>query len=228
MSNEPPAPPQQSAIGEIDGYHFDVSDLLGDEAADTVAAQPNEGQTAEPSRLEMTGDMSEAFGSSSTPGKIPVQEATPVQEPPKAPPRIGFLKIEARPSAEVYIDGVYKGDTPPAMSLRLRAGEHKVECRHPRYEDYREVLRIVNGELSRRIITLKKLRGTLNVVTLEGAEVYVDGKLVGVTPIRKPIDLDSGPHMVTLKKTGYHTWSSEVMVEPQKTLPLKITLSPRY
>jgi hypothetical protein len=228
-SATPQAPPQQSAIGEIDGYQFDVSDLLGDEVtADSVTAQPDVGQAAESNRLEMTGDMSRAYGSSSTPEQIPVQEATPVQEPPKAPPRMGFLKIDARPSAEVYIDGVYKGDTPPAISLKLRAGEHKVECRHPRYENYREVLRIVNGELSRRVITLKKLKGMLSVVTQEGAEVYVDGKLVGVTPIRKPINLDSGPHMVTLKKTGFHTWSSEVTVEPKKTLPLKITLSPRY
>jgi serine/threonine protein kinase len=229
VNDAPQPPPQQSAIGEIDGYQFNVSDLLGDEAAaDSVAGQPHAGQAVQQSRLEMTGDMSEAFGSSTTPDEIPVQEATPVQEPPRAPSRMGFLKIEARPSAEVYVDGIYKGDTPPAISLKLTAGKHKVECRHPRYEDYREVLRIVNGELSRRVITLKKLRGTLNVVTQEGAEIYVDGKLVGVTPIRKPIDLDSGPHMVTLKKTGFHTWSSEVTVEPKKTLPLKITLSPRY
>jgi serine/threonine-protein kinase len=179
----------------------------------------------------MTGDMSKAFNSTTKPKEPPVQETAPdiqLQEPPKAPPRMGYLKIEAHPSAEVYVEGVYKGDTPPVMSLKLKAGEHKVECRHPRYEDYREVLRIVNGELSRRVISLKKLEGTLSLVTQEGAEVYIDGKLVGVTPMRKPINLDSGPHMVTLKKSGFHTWSSEVTVEPKRTLPLKITLSPRY
>jgi serine/threonine protein kinase len=227
----PPAQSQQSAVGETDGFQFDVSELLGDQelATDSADAAPLDGgQSNETSQLQMTGDMSKAFSSASQPKKLPVQEAVPIQEPPKAPPRMGFLKIEAHPSAEVYVDGVYKGDTPPAMSLKLIAGEHKVECRHPRYEDYREVLRIVNGELSRRVITLKKLRGTLSLVTQEGAELYIDGKLIGVTPMREPIDLDSGPHMVTLKKSGYHTWSSEVTVEPKKTLPLKITLSPRY
>jgi len=228
----PPVLSQQSAIGDIDGFQFNVSDLIGDEKTAGDSAGPSGGeQSTRASSLRMTGDMSRAFNSTSPPKEPPVQETVPetqLQEPPKVPPRMGYLKIEAHPSAEIYVDGVYKGDTPPVMSLKLKAGEHKVECRHPRYEDYREVLRIVNGELSRRVITLKKLKGTLSLVTQDGAEVYIDGRLVGVTPMRKLIDLDSGRHMVTLKKPGFHTWSSEVTVESKRTLPLKITLSPRY
>jgi serine/threonine protein kinase len=230
----PNAQQQQSGIGEIDGFQFDVSELIGDEgaAADSGGtAAPADDPATGSDPLQMTGDMTKAFTATTRPKQPPVQETVtekqPV-EPPPPPDRMGYLKIEARPSAEIYVDGAYQGDTPPSISLKLKAGEHKVECRHPRYEDYKEVLKIVNGELSRRVVTLKKLKGTLSLITQEGAEVYIDGKLVGVTPVRKPIELDSGPHMVTLKKSGFHTWSTEVTVEPKKTLPLRITLSPRY
>jgi serine/threonine protein kinase len=225
---------QQSTLDDSVGYPFDVSELIGDTPAAIDSGKGWSAQ-AEPAAgapdLRMTGDMSEAFKPPPTQDRPPLQEAAaaePSAEPPKRPTRMGYLKIEARPSAEVYVDGIYQGDTPPALSLKLKVGQHKVECRHPRYEDYREVLKIVNGEMSRRVITMRKLKGILSLVTQEGAEVYIDGRLIGVTPMNKPIELDSGPHMVTLKKSGFHTWSSEVTVESKKTLPLRITLSPRY
>lgn len=142
--------------------------------------------------------------------------------------RQGWLSINAKPNAEVYVDGVYQGDTPPALSLKLTSGDHKIECRHPRYESYSEVLKITTGELSRRDIALKKLKGIVSLATQEGAEFFVDGVLFGVTPILKPIELDAGPHVLTIKKEGFFVWNSEVSVEPNEVMPLRITLSPRY
>ena len=232
MQTQPAAHVQESTLGGPEAFLFDVADLIGEETASDSAdaAAPTETGT-DPAPLKMSGNMTGAFtpppGSNSSPNVEPTVQEKPV-DPPKTPERLGYLNIDARPGAEIYIDGVYQGDTPPGMKLTLKAGKHKIECRHPKYEDYKEVLKIVNGELSRRSITLRTLRGNLSLTTQEGAEVYVDGKLVGITPMRKPIELDSGRHMVTLKKTGYFTWSSEVTVESKKTLPLKITLSPRY
>jgi serine/threonine-protein kinase len=231
VDREPSVAMQEATVTDQTTYHFDLSDLIDeDQPVDvdsSVAPEPEgEATTTSNDPARSNASIAQAF----TPD-APAQEEAPEEEPaePKRPPvRRGFLNINAKPSAEIYVDGVYKGDTPPAMKFQLDAGEHKVECRHPRYESYTEVLKIVNGELSRRNVTLRKRRGIVSLTTQEGAEVYIDGKLVGVTPIRKPIELDAGPHMVTLKKTGYFTWSSEVTVEPKKTLPLRITLSPRY
>ena len=70
--------------------------------------------------------------------------------------------------------------------------------------------------------------GSISLTTDAGAELYVDGKLYGITPITKPIKLDSGTHLLALKKSGYFTWTSEVTVEATQTLPLKISLSRQY
>jgi serine/threonine protein kinase len=236
-NGNPAAAVQQATATEQGAYDFDLSELIGEDQAAADSSGPAEDPSASSKESKPTSparsnaDIAQAFTPSQTPKEEPPQDppAKPAEEKPKPPPvRMGYLKIEALPNAEIYVDGAYKGDTPPAMSLKLRAGEHKVECRHPRYETYTEVLKITNGELSRRNVTLRKRKGNISLATQEGAEVYIDGKLMGVTPLRKTIELNSGPHMVTLKKTGFFTWSSEVTVEPKKTLPLKITLSPRY
>jgi tRNA A-37 threonylcarbamoyl transferase component Bud32 len=164
----------------------------------------------------------------STPPATEPQPEPAAESEPARVVRKGYLSVNAEPGAEIYVDGVYRGDSPPALRLELVAGNHSLECRRPGHESYRESLRIVPGELSRRSVTLRKFKGMLSVATQEGAQIYVDGKLIGVTPLRRPLDIDAGDHMVTIKKPGFNTWSSPVTIRPKETFPLHITLSPRY
>ncbi len=142
--------------------------------------------------------------------------------------REGYLSITADPACEVYVNGTYRGDASPSLRLTLGAGRQTIECRHPSCETYLETVTIVAGELSRRSVTLKRLRGIISVATTEGAELYVDGQLIGITPVMRPIEVDAGTHTVTIKKVNHYAWTSEVVVEANATLPLRITLSPRY
>jgi hypothetical protein len=112
--------------------------------------------------------------------------------------------------------------------LTLPVGRQTVECRHPKCDTYMETIQIVSGELSRRHITLKRLRGIISLATTEGAELYIDGELIGLTPIMRPIEVDAGTHTITIKKSNFYAWTSDVVVESNETLPLRITLSPRY
>jgi hypothetical protein len=44
-----------------------------------------------------------------------------------------------------------------------------------------------------------------------GANVFVDGKLVGTTPVQLPA-LNAGEHVVRLERDGYRRWSSLIRV----------------
>jgi len=132
------------------------------------------------------------------------------------------------PLGQIYVDGVYRGLANPTLRLTLNAGIHDVECRNEKHETYRETLHVVAGELSRRSIILNKLKGTISLAATEGAELFIDGEFVGTTPIMRPIRVDAGSHTLTLKKLNYYTWTSQVSVEANATLPLRITLSPQY
>jgi tRNA A-37 threonylcarbamoyl transferase component Bud32 len=139
----------------------------------------------------------------------------------------GWLSVTAEPAAEVYIDGVYTGDT-PLPRLEIRSGQHSLECRTPRHDTYRETVTIKAGELSSRNIVLQKLAGRLSLSTIEGAEVLLDGALIGITPLAGPVELEAGQHQITVKKAGYHVWNNTVSIDAKQLLPLKITLSPIY
>ena len=166
-----------------------------------------------------------------SPAEAKPAESKPVKSKPVEPEKVereGYLSITADPTCEVYVNGTYRGDASPTLRLTLLAGRQTVECRHPSCETYLETITIVGGELSRRNVTLERLRGIISVATTEGAELYVDGQLIGITPIMRPIEVDAGTHTVTIKKANFYAWTSEVSVEANATLPLRITLSPRY
>ena len=139
----------------------------------------------------------------------------------------GWLTITGEPAAEVYVDGVYRGDT-PLPRLELLSGRHALECKSPKHETYQETVSITAGELSSRNIVLHRLAGRLSLSTIEGAEVHLDGVLIGVTPLAGPVELDAGNHQLTVKKAGYHVWNNAVSIEARQILPLKIILSPIY
>jgi serine/threonine protein kinase len=140
----------------------------------------------------------------------------------------GFLLINCDPGAQVYINGIYRGDAAPTLRLTLPVGLLSIECRATGYESYLESMSVTEDEMSQRTITLQKQMGIISLATIEGAQFYVDEDLIGTTPIMHPISLPAGTHTLTIKKDGFFTWSSNVTVEANGTLPLHITLSPRY
>ena len=159
--------------------------------------------------------------------KAAAKPAKPRGETDK-PFREGYLLLNVEPNAQVYINGVYRGDAAPTLRLTLPVGLLSVECRAAEHEPYLESMRVTAGELSQRTIELKKQMGIISLASTEGAEFYVDGEFIGVTPIMHPINVPAGAHTLMLKKDSFFTWTSNVMVEADATLPLHITMSPRY
>jgi len=62
------------------------------------------------------------------------------------PSRAGFLRVVARPWAEVIVDGQRIDVTPFARPIALAAGTHYVTLRHPKATDERRVIRVIAGE----------------------------------------------------------------------------------
>jgi serine/threonine protein kinase len=151
-----------------------------------------------------------------------------VDEPEESPEKIetGWLSVASEPHAEVYVNNKYMGDTP--LKVELPPGTHRLECRSPSFETYRENVNITRGELSRRSVSLKKLSGHIVLTATEGAEVLIDGVVVGVTPLKDAIKVDVGRHQVTVKKAGYNVWNNQITVSADQRLPLNIMLSPLY
>jgi hypothetical protein len=162
--------------------------------------------------------------------------ATPA---PQSEARTGRLLVRTLPAgAQVSIDGKDVGRT-PATVRDLARGPHRVRVTRDGYaaQERRVVIstsrpaQSVNITLARAAVppppraaqatpaasapasaTASRLPGALEVDSRPaGAKVYLDGKLIGSTPLSLPA-VPSGEHAVRLEHDGYQRWSSSVRV----------------
>lgn len=158
--------------------------------------------------------------------EVPVPVETKVEEPPEEPARApeGLLDIHVQPKAAIYIDGKQRLFGNHLGPMPIGSGSHSLLIKRTGYIDYSELLNVKAEELSRRRITLQRLKGKIEFTTQPGVKVFIDGKMVGITPLSMPVVIESGPHKVRLQKKGHVPWENEVEIQPEKTLSLRVSL----
>lgn len=78
-----------------------------------------------------------------------------------------------------------------------------------------------------RLMAPEQLRGSLVVdIDTDGVEVEIDGKLVGMTPLERPVEnLKPGPHVVVLRRDGYSEFQKEFTITPFETAYVELELA---
>ncbi len=157
---------------------------------------------------------------------VPVEEKkeAPVEAAPKKPE--GLIDIHVKPKAAIYIDGRQRLFGNHLGPMPLTSGRHSILIKRSSYKSYSEVITVKKDELSRRRITLERVKGEIAFDTQTGVRIFVDGKMMGITPVSRPISLPSGTHLVKLEKDGYIPWENRVEVQPEKTITLSVSLVP--
>lgn len=130
------------------------------------------------------------------------------------------------PGAVVSLDG---GVAEPApVDGWLVAGAHRIEATLDGHEAATRTLTVAAGETRDVTITLERATevGALAVATeVPGADVYVDNRYVGVTPLRLD-GVATGPHTVRLAMDGFREWRGSVQVEARGEREVRIDLLP--
>lgn len=144
-------------------------------------------------------------------------------------PQYGVVLFSLDPSnADLYIDGA-KVD--PSGPVSLEYGIHQLIAKAEGYQSITQYIRVAQ-ESAGIDVTLEPSRSLeeeeeapdasaptvtdyykIYVDAPEGAEVYLDGNYMGISPcsFRKT----SGAHVITLRKTGYETRSYTVQVDEE-------------
>ena len=126
------------------------------------------------------------------------------------------------PNASVYVNGSYFGSTP--LNLTLPQGVYEIRITKEGYEEYVERLTLKPGEKYLQV-KLSPLPGYLSVSSSpSGAEVYVDGNLVGTTLLKYA--LPPGEHEVEIRLKNYEPHRKRIRLESGETLEVEIPLSP--
>lgn len=144
----------------------------------------------------------------------------------------GILSVSSSPwGAFVYVDGIYTGITP--LTEAAEAGIHTVTISMAGYNDHISSVSVPAGGTASVSAVLTKITGTVTstvsttitstpssatgtgtyiiLSTPEGARVYLDGSVIGVTPLRAG-DLSPGQHALILEMSGYHDYATVINV----------------
>jgi serine/threonine protein kinase len=161
-----------------------------------------------------------------------------VQPAPDAAVRTGDggrLLVRSTPAgARVFVDGRAQGRT-PATVLDLARGAHRLRVARAGYVDEDRRIVVTAGRPTQSVtFDLKRPPGAmaasraqapphpetsgaftgaaLNVDSRPGgARVYIDGRLVGTTPVSVP-QVGAGEHAIRLERDGYRRWSSSIRI----------------
>jgi len=147
-------------------------------------------------------------------------------------PDAGEVDFISHPTtALIYVDDQYIGTTKKS-GHDLDAGEHSVKLTKEGYKDYTGTFLVETGERTVVDVTLQEKGapapgediGKLDFMTSpSSAMIYVDGEYIGTTK-KSGFEVAVGKHTIEFQKDGYQTYSTEVMVEKDKSTPVSAEL----
>ncbi len=149
--------------------------------------------------------------------------------------RLESLKTERAEQTQVMVSTAIEGARAAIDDGTLREaplvaqvdpGEHVVRIEAKGYESKEVRVQAVQGRLVVVDGELDELPAELAIETSRGAEVAVSGRIVGTTPLERPLRLSAGRYLVSVRKTGAIPVSQELELARGESQTLKAELRP--
>jgi tetratricopeptide (TPR) repeat protein len=181
-----------------------------------VAEDPKGGRVAEAARKldELRGQLSELERKGGTPiASMPIGEKST---------KLMVTTVADVPGARASVDGG-KPESLPLM-VEVTPGRHRVVVEADGYITFDEQREALEG-LTRPIeIDLEPKPAIVRVRAASGAQVSVDGRPAGTTPLVRPLELSAGKHLITVTRRGNRAWSREVTLARGQAVSLEPSL----
>jgi hypothetical protein len=128
--------------------------------------------------------------------------------------RIGQLEVKVNVAAAIDVDGLRVGDAPLPAPLRVTAGEHIVAAVAPGYLPVRKAVTVAGLARAELGFELQPTEAHLAHIEvrcpLPGADILVDGTMVGKTPLATSVTVAPGNRVIELKRPGYQAIRHEL------------------
>ena len=124
--------------------------------------------------------------------------------------RVAELAITSNVAgARIEIDGVEVGQTPLAEPLKVASGERVVALIAPGHAPSRRRVTVAGGRRATLDVKLDPVEGRLAMLsvssTVPDAEILIDGKPAGKTPLAGPLAVVPGKRVVDVRRAGYRS-----------------------
>jgi hypothetical protein len=133
------------------------------------------------------------------------------------------LVVEATPAGSiVHLDDVPVGPSP--ITLATSCTRHKIELKHPRYQNATKFVVLKEGAPQSLVTSLHRPTHALTVTSQpQGATVYIDGRRAGTTPTALNV-MGFSTIRLEIKKSGYAPVSQSLYSKvPQDKVDVKLT-----
>lgn len=124
--------------------------------------------------------------------------------------------------ATISLDGKPSASLP--LIAQVEKGQHKIVLSAPGYFDEQREVQAAEGGIIALDLVLREKPGVLDIQVEPDAEISIDGRLVGVSPLSSPLELPAGRHLVAVMKNGREGHSVEVKLERGKRQQLNVEL----
>ncbi len=159
------------------------------------------------------------------PAATPAPTGTVLESPQSASaPASGHLTVAVEPWAEVFVDGRRLGTTPLNAPLTLAAGPHRIVLRNPEFPEFSTSVDVGAGAAERLAVSLWSLVGRISLEVSPWAEVSVDGRAVGTTPLRRALVLSPGAHTIRLSHPTLGVREESITVGAGESNTLRIRM----
>ncbi len=156
----------------------------------------------------------------SAPNFVAAQETVTIEEGETVNRRLRLARMatpatarfSANPGTELYIDGERIGAIPPVIERELAAGSHAIRYVMPGYAEHEETIQLSSGE-AREFSHQFPVPGALRIMAQPYAQVLLDGKDMGFTPVTVE-KVSEGEHTIVLQREGFQTLERTITVKP--------------
>jgi hypothetical protein len=148
---------------------------------------------------------------------------------PEVKPPTRLMVSSQTKGASVVLDGGAASGAP--LIGDVKPGKHVIHVAAPGFFDEEREVLAAEGSLVAVDIPLREKPARVSVEAASGAQVAVDGRPAGTTPLASPLELASGRHLVTVTRNGSRAYSQEIDVARAETRRLAVpleTTSQRY
>jgi hypothetical protein len=122
------------------------------------------------------------------------------------------LKVQSTvPNAEVFVDGSSLGRAPVDRN-DLDPGKHYVVVHKDGFTDFKREVMLIENQPVALVADLSATGGMRILSTPEGADVRIDGELIGKTPVSRDT-VGAGDHVVEFRLKGYYDHKETMKVE---------------
>jgi hypothetical protein len=142
--------------------------------------------------------------------------------------RIAQLVVLTDHPATLEVDGVEVGRTPLSKPIRVGSGSHVVAVEAPGFLGSRREVTLA-GQLTETIAmamqpTDTRMAQLVVTAAVPGAEVVINGKRVGATPLPASVAVPPGKTSVELQRAGYVTATQTIALDEGARGELSFTL----